>query len=308
MLPCLALIASIGVLAAANNGKSSWTPASIIGNAVKKAGSAATVLGISNHPTHPSNANLTASKSRAKSQSTPAQSSAHTAIAYGHAEVSSSSIPPGHLIMSPSIFVAGNNYSPEPRLYMSNNIEVNQPAAQRTPDLSLDWYDDGQGHDESGNYYHGWKPMIQRLHPDGDIQNSFTITVHDLAGNDYSTNLTVIWMAPRNLGMSAGSMSKQVVGNNVVYTGQVLFSPTPNVGNPIVHIADNGFYNFGKDPCDVSETNASFTFTGQSYDITCVISSDNLKNYPNGFDIYAEAQAQWPPASPLTFTTKFHAN
>jgi hypothetical protein len=319
MMPCLIVIISLGAWAMTSGHKALLRPPSIMAGVVKNMkGSGGTVLGLSTQtPGHTTSINQ--AKKSTTSAKTPTPLGNNTSLTpkqlvTGHTSVqvasSSTTVPAGHLIMSPDEIVMGNVYSPSPTLYMSNGLEITEPAIFKTSELDVDWYNT-TGHSAAGPYYPNWIPMIQRMHGDDgtDGTTSFTATVQDRAGNSYSTTFKVIWMAARNLGISAGSITKQTVGDNVVFTGQVLFSPTANVGHPSIHITDNGFYNFGKDPCNVSETDTTIVYTGQSsYDVSCVISSDNLANYPNGFDIYVDATAGWAPQTPEMFTTKFHTD
>jgi hypothetical protein len=272
------------------------------------AGASAAVLGASTRSVgHSNNTATTNSNASAVLNAVPSQNSlSKSLVNYPYAPQVADS---GHLEMTPNTIIWGNVISPLPDLVMSNHLEISQPTNNSSPDISLSWYNDGNGHYSPGPYYVGWRPFLQLLHPImSDGSTVFNVTAQDRDGNSYSTTLKVVWLAPRSLGMTMGSVDKQVQGNNIVYTGHVLFSPTSNVGNPSVHITANGNVN-GTDPCDVSETSTTFTYTGQSsYDVSCVISADNLKNYPSGFDVYVNASTQWPPLSPVTYPAQFHAD
>jgi hypothetical protein len=226
-----------------------------------------------------------------------------TGVAVGGQDASSA-----QLILSPNSIVVGASGA-QPDLHLNNYVDISEPAEDDTSDVNLSWYNDGTGHREAGNFYQGWKPFIEVKNPDTDGQTTFNVNTQDVNGSSYSTTLTVIWRAPRNLGLSAGTITKQSSGNNVVYTAQVLFSPSANAGDPVIHLTSNGFFNFGADPCNISETDTTFTYTGQtSADVTCTISASNLQNYPSGFTIYADATSQWSPMSPQMFFTQFHAD
>ena len=193
---------------------------------------------------------------------------------------------------------------------MSNYAEISEPASDYSnPDLALGWYDDGQGHSAAGPYYRGWKPLIMRKTTDRDGVATFHINVADRVGNSYVTTFEVTYFANRYLQMDAGALDKRIDGDNVIYTGHVLFSPSSNLGNPVVHLTSKGFYNFDYTPCSLGYTDTTFTYTGQTgYDITCTVSQASLSQYEGGFDINISAELRWPIQTGVTLMTKFHAD
>jgi hypothetical protein len=310
-LSCLVLIliVSIGAIASPRLNKQSLSPAGIIAGIGKAA--SGVVLGKAAQPTNSHNQPDNKNSSQPKATHQPASSNGHApsdTVRPGVSTAPVSNSPLAHVIMSPNTMVLGNNYSP--RLYMSNGIEISEPASVDSPDISLSWYDDGQGHYASGPYYLGWKPLILRKHDDGGGETNFNLTVRDRAGNRYTTTLKVIWPAPRDLWLDAGGVDKQVQGDNVIYTGHARFRPTGAVGNPAVHMTVGGYdFGYNRDICDSGKTDSRFTYASQiDYNVTCVVSSGMLKNYPGGFDFYANAEITWPLLEPRNYPAKFHAD
>jgi hypothetical protein len=208
----------------------------------------------------------------------------------------------GNQAAAPHLVVSVNPYvifysNQTPYLTISDGRQLAQPPAIDTAKFYIEWYNLGQG----------WRPLALAKNESVDSEETVTIHAKDLSGNSYSTTWKVYKFASRNLGLSSGSITKQETGGNLVFTGNVLFNPSSNIGNPSIRLVARGAKDFvNMNLCDVSHTDTTFTYTGQSsYSWSCTVSASQYSQYSNGFKITVDAYATWPLMGTIIYSTDF---